>query len=62
MTHTELCSTFIGKACDCGIVSDALALAQQQIEETLAVMDAAVDPCFDELFTALEAIRKAKKN
>ena len=58
--HEEPCSFFIGKACDCGIVEDALTLAKQQIEETLDVMDASVDPCFDELFTALEALVKER--
>ena len=61
MNHKELCDTFSGKACNCGVVDDALTLASQQIEEALAVMDAACDPCFQELFTALETIRKAKE-
>jgi len=47
MNHEELCNTFSGKACDCGLVDDALTLAKQQIEEALGVMDAAVDPCFN---------------
>ena len=61
MNHEELCSTFSGKACDCGLVEDALTLARQQIEEPLEVMDAAVDPCFNELFDALKAIQEAKE-
>ena len=60
MRHEELCSSFIGKACNCGLVEDALTSAKQSIEEALNVMDVACDPCFDELFTALKAIRKAK--
>ena len=62
MTHTELCGCMNGRACDCGVVEDAIRSAEQQIEETLAVMDMAVDPCFDELFEALEAIQKARES
>ena len=59
--HKELCSTFTGKACDCGVVAIALRLVEKQIEQTLLVMDIAVDPCFEELVDALKAIHEAKE-
>ena len=61
MNHEELCNYYSGKACDCGIVEDALTLAKQQIEKTLSVMEAGVDPCFQELFDAQKAIDNATK-
>lgn len=61
MDHEELCGYYFGKACNCGVVEDSLAQVEQQIEEALAVMNVALDPCAQELYDALRAIHKTKE-